>query len=67
MYLSADSDAVYKHVLHFLRVLMIQQINFDILVYSGPKTDSVLLKQPPKNVLRLPKSGAEKGHFVSLP
>ena len=67
MYLNADLDAIYERVLHFLWVLMIEQIDFDILVYSGPKIFSVLLTQPPKNVIRLLKSGAKKGHFVSLP
>ena len=67
MYLNADLDAIYEPVLHFLWVLMIGPINFDILAYSRPKKSSVLLTQPPKNVIWLPKSGAKKGHFVSLP
>ena len=53
MYLNADLDAIYESVLHFLWVLMIKPINFDILAYSGPKNNSVLLTQPSKNVLRL--------------
>ena len=67
MYLNSDLDAIYESVLHFLWVLMIEQIDFDILVYSGPKIFSVLLTQLLKNVIILLKSGAKKGHFVSLP
>ena len=37
MYLNADLDAIYEPVLHFLWVLMIGPINFDILAYSRPK------------------------------
>ena len=67
MYLNTDLDAFYERVLHFLWVLVIEQIDFDILAYPGPKIFSVLLTQPPKNVIWLPKSGARKGHFVLLP
>ena len=67
MYLNTDLDAFYERVLHFLWVLVIEQIDFDILAYPGPKIFSVLLTQPPKNIIPLPKSGAKKGHFVSLP
>ena len=37
MYLNANLDAIYEPVLYFLWVLMIKPINFDILMYSGPK------------------------------
>ena len=67
MYLNADLDAIYERVLHFLWVLMIEKINFDILVYCWPKRFSVLHTEPQKNAIWLPKSGAKKGHFVSLP
>ena len=60
MYLNADLNAICEYVLHFLWVLMTDQIYFDILAYSGTKIFSVLL-------IRLQKSGAKKGHFVSLP
>ena len=55
MYLNADLDAIYEPMLHFLWVLMIEQINFDILAHSGLQKFLVLLTQPPKNVIRLPK------------
>ena len=67
IYLNTDLDAIYEPVLDFLWVFMIKPIDFDIFAYSGPKKISVLFTQPPKNVIWLPKSGAKKGHFVSLP
>ena len=67
MYLNADLDAIYEPVLHFLWVLMTKPINSYIKAYVlWAKKNSVLLTQPPKNIIWLPKS-AKTGHFVSLP